>query len=266
MRGRRRYLGPTLTLALALALLGMLKPGGRAQEAKPTIWPQIEVWGVSGHSFGTIRVMQPTVNGLLRYSLLAEFVPADNKLLSEIAVTLWPGAGPKCLHFNWIQITRKPGNPPLPVDTAGRFVNPPYLDPPAQGYYADPKPADSLPWFLDETPYVAGKSADMNIHNPNISLPNGLRWYARPYSTSVPDTMQYDTLLVLINDCTGQYQPLGGFHWTALFPQSGAPSFTVMPFGPSERFAEGSLVSEFAGGGSARKRSRIWTIRPLVKP
>lgn len=262
MPGRMRG----LKAVLSVLLLGSLTPTARAQEAKPNVWPAIEVWGVSGHSIGTIRLAQPTTNGVLRYSLIGEFVAADGKPLADLAAKLWPGADPKCLHFNWIQITVDPGNLPLPVDAAGLPLNPPFLDPPVGGYQGDRKPADSLPWFLDETPYVPQKSADMNIHNPSITLPTALRWYAKPYSASTPDAMRYDTVLVLINDCTSQYEPLGGFHWTANFPAAGEPTFAITPFVAGEWFAHGDLVTAFARSARLKQKARLWSIRPLVKP
>ena len=239
---------------------------GGAQQTAPVSWPSFDVWGVSGHPIGTIRVAQPTVNGMVRYSLLGSFVPADGKLLAELAAILWPGVDKKCLHFNWIQVTRSPGRPPFPVDSAGDTLNAPFLDPPAGGYYGDDKAADTLPWFLDETPYVPQKTADTNIHNPQITLPNTLRWYAKPYSSVLPDSMQYDTVLVLVNDCTAQYEPLGGFHWAAQFPAQGAPFFSIAPFGPTEFFAYGHLVTGFTKRAGPKGQARPWTIRPLVKP
>ena len=236
------------------------------QQTAPVPWPAIEVWGVNGRSIGTIRLAQPTVNGVVRYSLIGSFVPADGKLLKEIAAALWPGADPKCLHFNWIQVVIDPGKPPAPADAAGNILSAPFLDPPLGGYAGDRKAADSLPWFLDETPYDAQKSATVNIHNPDVTLPNALRWFSQPYSATLPDAMHYDTLLVLINDCAAQYEPLGGFHWTAIFPEQGSPSFTIMPFGPQERFAHGSLVAAFAKSIRLKQKTRLWTIRPLVKP
>lgn len=240
--------------------------GTQGQGITPVVWQPIEVWGVSGRSFGSIRLGQPSVNGVVRHSLLAEFVPADGKTLPELAAALWPGAQAKCLHFNWIQVVLNPGRPPLPVDAAGLPRNPPFLDPPAGGYQGDKKPADALPWYLDETPFVPKKTADMNIHNPNITLSNVLRWYASPYSAVVPDAMQYDTVLVLINDCTAQYEPLGGFHWTANFPAQGDPVFAITPFNGKEFFAQGDLVTAFTGSSRGKQKARLWTIRPLVKP
>jgi hypothetical protein len=255
-----------LSVVIGVLLSGLMTSGTRGQGITPVVWQPIEVWGVSGRSFGSIRVGQPSSNGVVRHSLLAEFVPADGRLLSELAAILWPGAKANCLHFNWIQVVLHSGQPPLPVDAAGLPRNPPFLDPPAGGYQGDRKPADALPWFLDETPYIARQTADMNIHNPNITLPTILRWYASPYSADVPDAMQYDTALVLINDCTGQYEPLGGFHWTANFPAQGEPRFDITPFGPREFFAHGALVTAFTEGFRGRQKARLWKIRPLAAP
>ncbi|MCW3095701.1 MAG: hypothetical protein JWL77_1319 [Chthonomonadaceae bacterium] len=262
MPGRMR----SLLVVLGIIMGGSLPPGVRAQQVKPNVWPPIDVWGVSGHPIGAIRLAQPTTNGILRYSLIGEFAPAGGKLLSELAVTLWPGADPKCLHFNWIQVTVNSGNLPLPVDAAGLPLNSPFLDPPAGGYQGDAKPADAEPWFLDETPFTPGKSASMNVHNPEMTLAQGLRWYAKPYSATTPDAMQYDTVLVLVNDCTSQYEPLGGFHWKANFPRQGNPFFEIAPFLPTERFSYGALVTAFAQSPGGKQKTRVWTIRPLVKP
>ncbi len=262
MRGTTR----NLSAVVCAWLMGWGAQAATSQQTAPVSWPAIAVWGVSGHALGTIRLAQPTVNGVVRYSLIGSFVPADGKLLPELAATLWPGAVPKCLHFNWIQVVIDPGNPPPPVDAAGRMLGTPYLDPPAGGYRGDRKPADSLPWYLDETPFVAGKSANINIHNPNVTLANGLRWFAQPYSATLPDAMHYDTVLVLVNDCAAQYEPLGGFHWTASFPVQGSPFFTITPFGPQEWFAHGSLIAEFAKSSRIKQKARLWTIRPPAKP
>ena len=152
------------------------------------------------------------------------------------------------------------------MDAAGKFMYPPFIDPPAGGYQGDRKPADALPWFLDETPYLSQQSAGANIHNPNVTLPNILRWSANPYSEAVPDAMRYDTVLVLINDCTAQYEPLGGFHWVVRFPEQGSPSFAITPFGPKEWFAHAGLVTTFAESARTKQKLRPWTLRPLVKP
>jgi len=261
---RRRKGSPAAAITVWLA--GLLTPGAWAQQAQPTVYPPIEVWGVSGHSFGTIRLAQPTISGISRHSLLAEFVPSEGKTLAELAVKLWPGAEAKCLHFNWIQVVVDPGNPPTPLDAAGQPLFLPFLDPPIGGYQHDTKPADALPWFLDEMRYLPKVSADMNIYNPNITLPAALRWYAKPYSAAAPDAMRYDTVLVLVNDCTAQYEPLGGFHWKADFPQNGDTVFYIAPFSSQERFTYGALVTAFARSAGTKQKARGWTIRPLVKP
>ncbi len=260
MQGRTR----ALWALWCIVLLGLV-PGASAQQAQPKIWTPIDVWGVSGHSVGEIRLAQRTVNGFLRFSLIGEFKPANGKTLDELAAILWPGAKAGCLHFNWIQVTVDPGNPPLPVDASGLPRNPPFVDPPPGGYQGDSKPADALPWFLDESLYVPKQSADLNIHNPDITLPFGLRWYMKPYSATTPDTMRYDTVLVLINDCTSQYQPLGGFHWQANFPKQGDPFFEIAPFLATEPFPYGELVSSFGQGTHSNPKRRVFKIRPLVK-
>lgn len=266
MQGSRWGLSALMGVLLWAALTpDTLAQGTQSQGITPVVWQPIEVWGVSGRSFGSIRLGQPSVNGVIRHSLLAEFVPSDGKTLAELAALLWPGAQAKCLHFNWLQVVLDPGRPPLPVDAAGLPRNPPFLDPPVGGYQGDRKPADALPWFLDETTYVP-KTDDMNIHNPNITLSNVLRWYASPYSAAVPDAWQYDTVLVLINDCTGQYEPLGGFHWTATFPAQADPRFEITPFTAKEFFAQGALVTAFTASSQGKQKPRLWTLRPLAKP
>ncbi len=261
MQGRHVWRGIRLGVALLVLTAGL----AAAQQTAPVSWPQLDVWGVSGHPVGSIRLSQPTINGVVRYSLIGEFTPTNGQTLDQMAAILWPGAGPKCLHFNWVQVTTDPGKPPLPTDSQGHFLTAPFLDPPAGGYFGDKKSADDLPWFLDETAYTSKLSADTNIHNPQMTLPNVLRWFSQPYSQALPDAMHYDTVLVLINDCTGQYEPLGGFHWTANFPAQGTPSFTITPFGPQEWFSYGDLISGFAPAPRSAQKPRVWTIRPLVK-
>jgi len=250
---------------LGVVSLGSMAPRVLAQQVKPNVWPPIEVWGVRGKSFGTIAIAQPLMHNILSHGLIAEFIPANHQLLSELAKQLWPGADPTCLHFNWIQIAVNPGNLPLPVDAAGLPLKPPFVDPPIGGYQGDAKGADALPWYLDETAYVAGKTAGMNVHNRDITRATALRWYAKPYSASAPDVMSYDTVLVLINDCTSQYEPLGGFHWQAIFPVNGDQYFRISPFGPKEWFTNGGLVTAFTSS-TAQKKTKSWTLRPLVKP
>ena len=82
----------------------------------------------------------------------------------------------------------------------------------------------------------------MNIHNPNITLPNALRWYAQPYSASAPDAMRYDTVLVLDQRLHLAVRASGRFSLGGHFSrQQGSPSFAVTPFGPQEWFAHGGL-------------------------
>ncbi len=255
-----------LVAALGVIMGAMLLPRAGAQQVKPNVWPPIDVWGVSGHPIGRIGIAQPVLHNILSHGLIAEFIPANGKLLTELAAQLWPGADPKCLHFNWIQVTMSPGNLPLPVSAAGLPLNPPFVDPPVGGYQGDTKPADALPWFLDESPFVPGKTAEMNIHNPDITQAKGLRWYANPYSATTPDAMRYDTVLVLVNDCASQYEPLGGFHWQANFSAQGDASYQVSPFTATESFPYGALVTAFAQNGRSKQKARLWTIRPYVKP
>lgn len=266
MRRRRSV----LTAALALALGALLTPRIDAQNdqnsVKPTAWPWIDVYGATGKSFGTIRIVQQVLHGRLDHGLVAEFVPNGDKLLSELAAQLWPGVDPKDLHFNWLQITVQSGKPPLPIDAAFHTLIAPFVDPPTGGYYGDTKKSDDLPWYLDETPYTPHVSSDLNINNTNVAPGYVLRWYAKPYSNAVPDSMHFDTVLVLINDRLSQYQPLGGFHWTAKFPESHEPAFSLMPFGPEEWFDYAALIAEFNKGAAGKKNARVWTLRPLPAP
>jgi len=260
-----------LSVALCVLVSGALAPVARAQQPKAEVLPPFEVWGVSGKSFGTIRIGQPLLNGILSHRLVGEFVPTGSRSLAELAAGLWPGANPKCLHFNWIQVTVDPGKPPTPIAADGQPQIMPFLDPPVGGYQtigdvqSESKPADALPWFLDEMEYVPKKTSYWNIHNKDVVMRDALRWYADKYSPTPPDAMRYDTILVLVNDCTSQYEPLGGFHWQVIFQEGGEVKFEVMPYSDKERFAFEGLVTAFAKDARLKRKLRPWTIRPLDK-
>lgn len=264
--GLLMVIGGILLAALIAGLVRNSTPKSAGPEVKPNVWPWIDVAVGGGKPFGTIRVAQPVQHEILSHGLIAAFVPADGRPLSEVAATLWPGVDPKYLHFNWIQTITNSGNPPTPLDSSGQPLFAPFLDPPAKGYQHDPKPADELPWYLDENPYAPPQSAAMNIHNPDVMAPTVLNWYAKPYSTALPDAIQYDTLLVLVNDQAHQYQPLGGFHWTAVFPVSGEPTYKVSPFLSIETFQDSKLIADFGKPADAKLKTPGWTLRPAVKP
>jgi hypothetical protein len=87
----------------------------------------------------------------------------------------------------------------------------------------------------------------------------------KPYSTALPDKMYFDTILVLINDRTGQYQPLGGFHWGIFFPSVGDPYFKVDPFHADEVFSYAQAIADF-NKSRRGKNARVWKLKPLDKP
>jgi len=152
-------------------------------------------------------------------------------------------------HFNWYQVVTADNG--KAKDASGKFLTPPYVDPPPDGY--SDQWADKLPWYYDEgKPPADAKNVDPNLSIEHNTSKDKLHFGDNPTSSG---DISFMTWLVSLNKDGSFHAFEGGFSWKYLTASGTVEDPKVINGDPPDKYYK-DIIGKFAT--SVPEPSMLW--------